>query len=62
MIKYILTFLSLYTSIAWSCINNANESCISIMMTDLYGDGWDGARLYAEFPDGATGKNIFLLK
>jgi len=27
------------------------------MMTDLYGDGWDGARLYAEFPDGATGSD-----
>jgi len=30
------------------------------MMTDRYGDGWDGAKLYVEFPDGSQGKTTIL--
>jgi hypothetical protein len=54
MILSTVLLASLFSFIS-GCTNTANETCMTITLTDLYGDGWDGARLYAEFPDGATG-------
>jgi hypothetical protein len=56
MIFSTVLLASLFSLIS-GCSNTANESCITVTMTDLYGDGWDGARLYVEFPDGSTGSD-----
>ena len=56
MILSTVLLASLFSFIS-GCTNTANETCMTITLTDLYGDGWDGARLYAEFPDGATGSD-----
>jgi hypothetical protein len=45
-----LTLLLATASIANAC--DSNRTCLEIMMTDAFHDGWDGAMTYLETPWG----------
>lgn len=60
MILSTVIFASLFSFI-YGCSSTANQTCMTVTLTDLYGDGWDGARLYVEFPDGTTGDSPLTL-
>ena len=49
--------LSWFSSInGFSCPSASNETCLHITMYSLTDDGWNGVKLYVEFPDGGTGE------
>lgn len=51
MIFKLTVFLSL---LAAAFSQSCNVTCIDVTLWDMFGDGWDGARLYVEFPDGSV--------
>ena len=38
----------------YSCRGVNNGTCLDIYMYDFYGDGWDGAEVFVEYPDGTV--------
>lgn len=50
MIRAFAALATLGTALA--CTSGANHTCLEVTLWDFFGDGWDGAKLYVEFPDG----------
>jgi len=44
--------LSALTSAVLGCTLGSNHTCLEVTLWDFFGDGWNGAKLYVEFPDG----------
>ncbi len=57
---FFFSFLSTIYSTCSSSSGSSNQTCLHVVLSDRYGDGWDGAKLYVEFPDGSQGKILSL--
>lgn len=53
---FLSSLLALFSFIS-CCPNNGNETCLHITMTSLTEDGWNGVKLFVEFPDGSVGSD-----
>ncbi len=53
MIRALTTLLGAIATI--SACSTVNTTCLDVTLWDYFGDGWDGAQVYIEFPDGSVG-------
>lgn len=54
---FLSLFFSYFSFLLSTCPTNSTDTCLHITMTDFAGDGWDGVKLFVEFPDGGIGSD-----